>query len=226
MAAMGKALVAGSALIRSAALAGMMLTPSVIAILTQTSYEAAAATDPKTLAAVFTLAGVIFSAIVSAGISLVLAWFTAKGAVNTELKKRQNELALKISDLVSAENERTKQAAMRRFAVGMVKIVEPEGHPENGKVYFIPMNARITVGRSEDNDIVLKDDNNWLSRWQCGFIADQKSVWIDDFISKNGTMVGSQAIATSHLLSSGDEIVLGPFKLRFQRIRENTILSQ
>jgi pSer/pThr/pTyr-binding forkhead associated (FHA) protein len=115
---------------------------------------------------------------------------------------------------------------MRRFAVGVIKVVEPPNHPEAGKVYFIPMNARVTVGRSEDNDIVLSDKNDWLSRWHCGLIADQNSVWIDDFISKNGTKIGSERISTPYLLKTGDEIVLGPFKLRFQKIQENTILSQ
>jgi hypothetical protein len=182
--------------------------------------------DPKVQAAFVAVVGVIFSAIVSAGISLLLGWLTAKNTVRAELTKRQNELALKISDLVSSESDLVRQSAMRRFAVGLVKIMEAVEKEELGKVYFIPMNARVTVGRSGDNDIVLNDPNKWLSRWQCGFIADQHSVWIDDFLSKNGTTVGSTTISTSYLLKSGDEIRLGPFLLRFQKIRENTILSQ
>ena len=128
--------------------------------------------------------------------------------------------------MVSAKDHDLRQAAFRRFAVAIVKVVEPTDHVEAGKVYFIPMNSRVTVGRSDDNDIVLTDDENYLSRWHCGFIADQHSVWIDDYESLNGTEVRGSKITASHLLESGDEIGLGPFKLHYRAIRENTILSQ
>ena len=115
---------------------------------------------------------------------------------------------------------------MRRFAVGIIKVVAPKNHTEWGKVHFIPMNARVTVGRSEDNDIVLMDDKESLSRWHCGFIANQHSVWIDDYKSLNGTKVRGQIISGSQLLHDEDEIVVGPYKLHFRKIQENTILSQ
>jgi hypothetical protein len=178
--------------------------------------------DPKIVAAIIALIGVIVSAVVS----LILAWFAAHAAVKSEHAKRQSELALKISDMVSAADKTSRRSAMRRFAVGIVKIVGPKEHEEYGNVHFIPMNSRVTVGRSADNDIVLMDKDVSLSRWHCGFISDQQRVWLDDYKSLNGTKVGGQKISGSQELKSGDEITLGPFKLHFQTIHPNTILAQ
>ena len=115
---------------------------------------------------------------------------------------------------------------MRRFAIGVVKVVKPEKHPETGKVFFIPMNSRVTVGREDDNDIVLQDTQNYASRWHCGFIADQTNVWLEDYIAKNPTLLGGVEINQPHLLQDGDIISIGPFELRFKKIKENSILSQ
>ena len=174
--------------------------------------------DSRVSPALYALIGVIFSVIVS--------WFIARRTAKLELAKRQSDLALKISEMVSVKDENQRRAAMRRFAVAVVKVVESETHEEIGKVYFIPMNSRVTVGRSEDNDIVLRSSNKYLSRWHCGFISDQRNVWIDDYKSKNGTKIKGFRIEKPRMLESGDEIEIGPFKLHFQAIRENTILAQ
>jgi hypothetical protein len=200
---------------------------TVVAVATGASLGAAAQTSASTSSglsdpAITALIGVIVSAVVS----LILAWFAAQAAVRSEHAKRQSELALKISDMVSAADDTSRRSAMRRFAVGLVKIVGPEKHEEYGNVHFIPMNSRVTVGRSDDNDIVLTDKDVSLSRWHCGFISDQQRVWLDDFKSSNGTKVGGQKISGSQELKSGDEITLGPFKLHYQTIHPNTILAQ
>jgi hypothetical protein len=178
--------------------------------------------DAKVIVALIAFIGVVISAIVS----FVLARLTAKNTVKNEQAKRQSELALKIAELISSGDNGAQRTAMRRYAVGIVKIVGPEHHPQAGLVYFIPMNSRITVGRSLDNDIVLQDEDNSVSRWHCGFIFDQHSVWIDDYKSTNGTVVGNKKIVGSRLLDDNEEIQLPPYKLHFRRIRENTILSQ
>ena len=182
--------------------------------------------DSKVIVGIIAFCGVLLSAGLSAAVTLVIARITARNTVRSELTKRQTELALKISELVSVENRDLRRAAMRRFAVGIVKVVAPENHKEYGKVHFIPMNARVTVGRSKDNDIVLMDQEHTLSRWHCGFIANQNSVWIDDYKSNNGTKIRGQTISQPRLLHDGDEIQLGPYTLHFRKIQENTILSQ
>jgi hypothetical protein len=169
-------------------------------------------------AALIALVGVLASAAV--------AWITARATVRSEHVKRQAELALQISQIVATHDEKARSEAMRRFAVGILKVVEPRDHEQFGMVFFIPMNSRVTMGRANDNDIVLEDDKNWLSRWHAGFIASQHEVWIDDFASKNGTKVQGSEIKGSRLLKHGDTIIVGPYVLEFRLVRENTILSQ
>jgi hypothetical protein len=182
--------------------------------------------DTKIIVALISVGGIIVSALLSAAIAYFLARFTAQNTVRSEHAKRQAELGLKISELVSTKEEDARRSAMRRFAVGIIKVMAPTQHPECGNVYFVPMNSRITVGRSDDNDIVLKDDENILSRWHCGFIADQHKVWIDDYKSTNGTKVNGAYIKKPFRLASEDDITIGPYRMHFRSIRENTILTQ
>jgi hypothetical protein len=55
----------------------------------QAAQPPAATTDAKTDVALIALAGVLFSALVGAGV----AWFTARNTVHAEHRKRQGELA-------------------------------------------------------------------------------------------------------------------------------------
>jgi pSer/pThr/pTyr-binding forkhead associated (FHA) protein len=167
------------------------------------------------------LLGVIISAMVSAIVSRVIAADTAK----YERHRRQSELALQIANLISSKDAEISRAAMRRFAIGIIRITGPDDHSECGKVYFIPMNSRVTVGRSSDNDIVLDDGEQTISRWHCGFISTQTEVWVDDFHSLNGTFVSGEKISVSALLADTCEITLGHFHLIFKAVRQNSILS-
>jgi hypothetical protein len=168
-----------------------------------------------------------------------------------EQKQRQRELALKIVDTIAAD-----RTAARRFAIGLVKIERvdytEEHHKqsdERGKVYFLPVNSRVTVGRDSENDIILhdpnlkigdQDHNRELSRFHCGFVADQYSVVVEDFASANGTLVsdpdgnkstnigGSEvkfAAVRRRQLTDGDRIWVAPFVLRFVKLQENKILQ-
>jgi len=192
---------------------------------TNTSPNTSLLTDSKVAAALVALIGVIISTALSSVLSFFLARATARNTIQSEYTKRQSELALKISELISSKDDKTQKTAMRRFAVGVVKVLKPEDHPECGHVYFIPMNSRITVGRSPDNDIVLSDAYDSVSRWHCGFVSDQHSVWIDDYKSVNGTQIGDEEVRTSRQLKNDEQITLGPYTLHFRRIRENTILG-
>jgi hypothetical protein len=174
-----------------------------------------------------------------------------KTTAETERNQRQRELALKIVDTIA-----TDESAARRFAVGLVKIEKvgytEEQHKqsnERGKVYFIPVNSRITVGRDPANDITLhdpnlktndQDHNLELSRFQCGFVADQYNVVVEDFASANGTLVsdpnGNESININgnllkftnvrrQQLTDGDLVWVAPFVLRFVKLQENKILQ-
>jgi hypothetical protein len=181
--------------------------------------------NPKIIVAVIAAAGVVIGALVSATIAFWTARTTAKNTLASDYSKRQIELALKISELVSDPDPDRRKAAMRRFSVAVVKTVEPKDHGEWGRVHFVPMNSRITIGRKDDNDIVLDDDKGTLSRHHCGLLSDQRNVWIDDYSSLNGTKVNGQPIKGSTLLKDGDRIEIPPFKIEFRMVKENSILT-
>ena len=73
--------------------------------------------DPTVIAAFIAVGGVVVSALVS----VIVAKISARDAVRSEQTKRQSELALKISDIVSSKDKDVRRAAMRRFAVAVVK---------------------------------------------------------------------------------------------------------
>jgi hypothetical protein len=202
---------------------------------------------PALVTAIATMIGLIMSLIYNGSMARKLQNTTAMA----EQKHRQRELALKIVDTIA-----TDRTAARRFAIGLVK-VERVGYTEEqqqsdvrGMVYFIPVNSRFTVGRDSANDIVLydknlktgdMDHNRELSRFQCGFVADQHNVVVEDFASANGTLVsdsngeesmninGSEvkfAAVRSRQLTDGDRILVAPFVLRFVKLQENKILLQ
>jgi pSer/pThr/pTyr-binding forkhead associated (FHA) protein len=167
----------------------------------------------------------------------------------SERKQRQQELALKIVDTVAKD-----RSAARRFAIGLVKVekvgdTEEENRSnERGRVYFLPINSRVTVGRDpdNDNDIPLREDklgdrNRELSRFQCGFVADEHTVVVEDFASANDTLIsdpsgsetrkigGAQVkfkVVQRQQLKDRDLIWVGPFVLRFVKLQENKILAQ
>jgi hypothetical protein len=198
-------------------------------------------------AAVITGAVTMISLIAQLGYNASQARRAEQKTAGVEQKQRQRELALKIADLVGKD-----RAAARRFAVGLVKVERVgETEEQNGKsdvrgqVYFIPVNSRFSVGRDEENDIHLYDPslphdlNRKLSRYQCGFVADQQDVVVEDFNSRNGTLVTDSngdfqmdverttvkfAKVRRRKLADGDRIWVYPFVLRFVKLQENEIL--
>jgi hypothetical protein len=198
-------------------------------------------------AAVITGAVTMIGLILQLGYNAREARRVEKTTAEEEQKQRKRELALKIADLAGKD-----RAAARRFAIGLVKIEKVGDTPDQnekssvrGKVYFIPMNSRFSLGRDEQNDIHLHDSslpndlNQVLSRYHCGFVADQHNVVVEDFHSRNGTWVndlsGNESIVLEGMsvkfakvrrrtLADGDRIWVSPFVLRFVKLQENEIL--
>lgn len=171
----------------------------------------------------------ILVAIIALGgvaISSYVAWLTATRTVLADRIKRQSDLTLKLADLIASDNPDIRLSAYRRFAIGIIKVIEPEDHDAAGLVYFMPMNTRVTVGRHEDNDIVLEGAHIAVSRWHCGFIASDCQVWVDDYLSTNGTIVNEQIVEGPTQLRDGDVIEITPFKLKYRAIKGNPFLSR
>ena len=71
-----------------------------------------------------------------------------------------------------------------------------------------------TIGRCEDNDVVIED--RWVSRYHAEVHHEKDQYTVHDLGSKNGTLVNGQRIAAPTVLADGDEIQVTPLvKLTF-----------
>jgi len=74
--------------------------------------------------------------------------------------------------------------------------------------------AVTTIGRAEDNDIVV--DDRWVSRYHAQLRRDEGRYIVVDQDSKNGTLVNGQRIAGPVALADGDQVQVTPLiKLTF-----------
>jgi DNA-binding NtrC family response regulator len=78
---------------------------------------------------------------------------------------------------------------------------------------------RLTIGRGDDNDLILSDDID--VSWHHAEIRWRHDAWIvADLGSTNGTRVNGLQVLDPHPLESGDEIAVGTRKLEFHSGRE------
>jgi hypothetical protein len=80
-------------------------------------------------------------------------------------------------------------------------------------VRFAIGEAPVTFGREEDNDVVITDP--LASRWHAELQQEADGYVLADRHSSNGTWVNGAAITTQYL-RSGDEIMIGDQKFRFE----------
>jgi len=83
----------------------------------------------------------------------------------------------------------------------------------DGRTYDFPLSKEeITIGRSEDNDVVLA--NNSVSRNHARIIKGESGYVITDLGSFNGTKINGKLVQSS-LLVHDDQIKIGPLELTF-----------
>jgi serine phosphatase RsbU (regulator of sigma subunit)/pSer/pThr/pTyr-binding forkhead associated (FHA) protein len=80
----------------------------------------------------------------------------------------------------------------------------PEGAPTRIEL----RKHAVTLGRSVDNDLAYPDDP-WLSRSHLRFELHEKSWWIKDCASRNGTVLNSASLKDSRRIKAGDRIYAG-----------------
>ena len=81
--------------------------------------------------------------------------------------------------------------------------------------------GEVTIGRSPDCQIVLKDFG--ISRTHARIIADEDGVRIADLKSKNGTQINGVQVMEAPL-KDGDKILLGKFQLTFSKTLEGKVV--
>jgi pSer/pThr/pTyr-binding forkhead associated (FHA) protein len=81
-----------------------------------------------------------------------------------------------------------------------------QGGPDKGREILLT-GGSLSVGRQEDNDIVVAD--RLASRHHARLDREQGQYLVQDVGSRNGTYVNGQRITEAHVLRDGDEIQIG-----------------
>lgn len=91
-------------------------------------------------------------------------------------------------------------------------VVGENGALERGTC--IPLVGEVTVGRSLDNSIVLKDP--YVSNMHARFVRKGTRFWVEDMGSKNGTLINNRRVRGRLPLRPGDMIVIGDSIFEFR----------
>ena len=83
-------------------------------------------------------------------------------------------------------------------------VIEPKQH--RGRTYTLS-NA-LTIGRVDDNDIII-DDDTFISSHHARIEVRPEGVWVVDLKSTNGSFVNGQRITGERSVRKGDRIQVG-----------------
>lgn len=88
--------------------------------------------------------------------------------------------------------------------VSVFVVIEPKQH--RGRSYTLS-NA-LAIGRVEDNDIII-DDDNFISSHHARIEIRPEGVWVVDLQSTNGSFVNGQRLTGERSVRKGDRIQVG-----------------
>ena len=83
-------------------------------------------------------------------------------------------------------------------------VIEPREH--RGTTYTL--SNVLTIGRLDDNDIVITDDS-FISSHHARIEVRPEGVWVVDLQSTNGSFVNGQRVASERSVRKGDRIQVG-----------------
>ncbi len=86
-------------------------------------------------------------------------------------------------------------------------------YEESGTSHQVPVRDGLSIGRSSDNDVVLRDFS--VSRHHARVEADGPNFRVSDLDSTNGVKV-NESFVTSAIIAPGDRITIGSFQLLVQ----------
>lgn len=89
------------------------------------------------------------------------------------------------------------------------------GSIEGQELRFPLFKDRLTIGRTEQNDIQLKA--SYVSRRHAVVVTDHETTRVIDWGSKNGVFVNSKRV-TEHFLQNGDIVTIGTADFRYEEL--------
>lgn len=88
-----------------------------------------------------------------------------------------------------------------------LEVIEPGGNTNLKRGSIIPLRRYLTIGRKEDNIMVLTD--GYASGHHARIYLKNNKYILEDLKSTNGTMVNSTKVSNKVYLKIGDEIKIG-----------------
>jgi Nif-specific regulatory protein len=76
--------------------------------------------------------------------------------------------------------------------------------------------SQIQIGRHLENEVVVHDDT--CSRHHCRLSCEEGAWYIEDLLSRNGTLVNGAKIRGDYLLCNGDEVQIGRTRFQFMEV--------
>ena len=80
--------------------------------------------------------------------------------------------------------------------------------PKQRRGQTFTLSSALTVGRVDDNDVIITDDS-FVSSHHARIEIRPDSVWVVDLKSTNGTFVNGQRVADARSVRKGDRIQVG-----------------
>lgn len=125
-----------------------------------------------------------------------------------EIEHVIHEIDDRMSERIDERTRREKER-VTRVLIGTV---------DGQELRFPLFKDRLTIGRTEQNDIQLKA--SYVSRRHAVVVTDADATRVIDWGSKNGVFVNSKRI-TEHFLSNGDRVAIGNAEFRYEERRRD-----
>lgn len=144
---------------------------------------------------------------------------TKSDAVNCLLaelakKTRQIESIVEIEDVLEEIDEHVSEHIVQSSSSERERITRLLiGSVEGQELRFPLFKNRLTIGRTDQNDIQLKA--NYVSRRHAVIVTDREATRLIDWGSKNGVFVNGTRV-TEHFLNTGDIVTIGTADFRYE----------
>ena len=155
----------------------------------------------------------LIGGVAGALISLISSYLITKLKIQQEVRIWNSEFAVSYAKLLF-ENPKAAAQLARQFSIGLIIVRDSNGATDSK--HFIPYQCKVSVGRNDDNDIIVSDKT--VSRDHGVFFYRGDKVYYQEFSPLNETLVNGKPIGKICHVKSGDELLIGITKLEFEEL--------
>ncbi|NTU89247.1 MAG: FHA domain-containing protein [Actinobacteria bacterium] len=134
-----------------------------------------------------------------------------------EIFRSMEDLLIREQDDNAQPNETIGSSAKAGGEVRSVARLEVCEFGGRRKSYAVCEGSSLSIGRSIDNEIVLRDAR--VSRMHTRIDCDVKGIWIEDLGSLNGTYLNACPVKERAMIAFGDEFTICGVKFTVHRLQ-------